>query len=89
MFKVYIDDDPNPVCTITPKNYVENEETHYQADFQWEHRYKAAAPYHSDDTQPETGVPYTEATLNGCAPHNYRVSMTGTTNSRTTKTNTT
>ena len=63
LFKVYVDN--TLVCTITPKNN--------QTKFQWEHRYKESLPYHSDDTQPENGVPYTEATLNGCSPHNYRI----------------
>ena len=73
-FKVYIDDNPDPVCIITPKNYKNNGQIYNQTNFQWEHRYKAESPFHSDGTEPENGdVPYTEATLNGCSPHNYRV----------------
>lgn len=71
-FKVYIDD--NLVCTITPKDYENNGQTYNQTSFRWEHRYKAEPDYHSDSTEPEDGgVPYTEATLNGCSPHDYRV----------------
>ncbi len=72
-FKIYVDDETEPIYTITPRDYVKDGVTYYQTNFQWEHR---TTDQHSDrksfvDTS--TGVPYTEEPLNACGPHNYRI----------------
>ena len=61
-FKVFIDDETKPVCTISP---IAN-----QTKFQWEHRY---ADQEGRTTGTDNGVPYAAQKLNGCEPHNYRV----------------
>ena len=67
-FKIYVDDETNPIYTITPSND--------QTNFHWEHRYTDA---HADRVNGSTGsgnsaIYYTEEqNLGACTPHNYRV----------------
>ena len=64
-FKIYVDDETEPIYTITP--------TDGQTSFQWEHR---TTDKHSDRqsfTDATTGVPYTEEPLNACTPHKYHI----------------
>ena len=67
-FKIYVDDETNPIYTIEP--------TDYQTSFQWEHRTTDQHDNRQDFTDAATGVPYTEEPLNACAPHTYRIDAT-------------
>ena len=72
-FKIYVDDETEPIYTITPKNYEKDGKTYNQTDFQWEHR---TTDKHSDRKSfidGSTGVPYTEEPLNACMPHKYHI----------------
>ena len=51
-FKIYVDDETNPIYTIEP--------TDYQTSFQWEHRTTDKHDNRQDFTDVATGVPYTE-----------------------------
>ena len=62
-FKIYVDDEKDPIYTITPTNN--------QTSFVWEHR---TTDKHNDRQSGVQGtIHYTEEPLNGCEPHNYRV----------------
>ncbi len=62
-FKIYVDDETNPIYTIEP--------TDNQTSFRWEHR---TTDQHTDRQDFMDGnIPYTEEPLNACAPHNYRI----------------
>ncbi|MBR4897333.1 MAG: hypothetical protein IKZ48_00890 [Prevotella sp.] len=62
-FNIYIDNEADPVYTITPTNN--------QTSFQWEHRTTAA---HTDRKNGVTnGIHWTEEPLNACQPHDYRI----------------
>ena len=67
-FKIYVDDETNPIYTIEP--------TDYQTSFQWEHRTTDQHDNRQDFTDATTGFPYTEEPLNACAPHTYRIDAT-------------
>ena len=63
-FRIFVDNETTPVCTITP---VGN-----QVNFAWIHRTTDA---HTDRQNgiDENDVPYVEEPLNACDPHDYRV----------------
>ncbi|MBQ3630967.1 MAG: hypothetical protein II949_06980 [Prevotella sp.] len=67
-FKIYVDDETEPIITITPKEK--------QTFYLWEHRYTDA---HTDrvngsEMRNDTLVYYTEEQgLGACSPHDYRV----------------
>ena len=64
-FKIYVNDEEDPVCTITPSNM--------QTEFRWEHRSTEEHANRQNKIDEETGVPYTEEPLNACQPNNYRI----------------
>ena len=64
-FKIYVDDETEPIYTITP--------TDNQTAFQWEHRTTDAHSDRQSFIDENTGVPYTEEALNACQPHTYRI----------------
>ena len=64
-FRIYVDDDDDPIFTLTPANM--------QSSLQWEHRTTDQHNNRQNKVDPETGVPYTEEPLNACAPKSYRI----------------
>ena len=67
-FKIYVDDETEPIYTITP--------TDNQTSFQWEHRTTDKHDDRKSSNQNDAnfdGIHYTEEPLNACAPHTYRI----------------
>ena len=64
-FKIYVNDEEDPVCTITPSDM--------QTEFRWEHRSTDEHTNRQNKIDEETGIPYTEEPLNACQPNNYRI----------------
>ncbi len=64
-FKIYVNDEEDPVCTITPSDM--------QTEFRWEHRTTDAHTNRQNKIDEQTGVPYTEEPLNACQSNNYRI----------------
>lgn len=64
-FKIYVNDEEDPACTITPSDM--------QTEFRWEHRTTDAHTNRQNKIDEKTGVPYTEEPLNACQPSNYRI----------------
>ena len=64
-FKIYVDNETEPIDTITP--------TDNQTNFQWEHRTTDGHSDRQSFIDENTGVPYTEEALNACQPHTYRI----------------
>ncbi len=62
-FRIYVDKETTPICTITP--------TDNQTDYVWEHRTTDQHVGRVSDV--DRGIPYTEEPLNACSPHDYRV----------------
>ena len=65
IFKIYVNDEEDPVCTLTPSDM--------QTEFRWEHRSTDEHTNRQNRIDEETGVPYTEEPLNACQPSNYRI----------------
>ena len=64
-FRIYLDDEDAPICTITPADM--------QDSLRWEHRTTDQHTNRQNKVDAETGVPYTEEPLNACDPHTYRI----------------
>jgi len=64
-FRIYVDDEDAPICTITPADM--------QDSLRWEHRTTDQHTNRQNKIDAETGVPYTEEPLNACDPHTYRI----------------